>query len=161
MVCWFSFVWHHFDLVKRVKFGVSGHFPENASREWPETLHAHVSWPPSELISIWSWSVDVSNFGTILTWWNGSNLGFPGIFWRTHGGNGLQFCMLLYPDHLQNWLWLQFVDFWHYFDLVKWVKFGVSRHFGHALWIFLIMVTLRLKLVIFGVSGHYLENVWK
>ena len=30
-----------------------------------------------------------------------------------------------------------------------------------VLWIFLIMVTLWLKLVIFGVSGHYLENVWK
>ena len=41
--------------------------------------------------------------------------------------------------------------FWCYFDLVKQVKFGVSRHFGCALWIFLIMVTLWLKLVIFGV----------
>ena len=38
---------------------------------------------------------------------------------------------------------------------------GVSKHFGRALWIFLIMVTLWLKLVIFGVSGHYLENLWK
>ena len=44
---------------------------------------------------------------------------------------------------------------------MKRVKFGVSRHFGLALWIFLIMVTLWLKLVIFGVSGHYLENLWK
>ena len=32
------------------------------------------------------------------------NLGFPGISWRTHGGNGLKFCMLMYLDHLQNWL---------------------------------------------------------
>ena len=23
--------------------------------------------------------------------------------WRTHGGNGLKFCMLMYLDHLQNW----------------------------------------------------------
>ena len=38
-------------LVKRVKFGVSGHLPENAWRKWPEILHADVSWPPSELIS--------------------------------------------------------------------------------------------------------------
>ena len=30
--------WHFFDLVKRVKFGVSGHFLENAWREWPEIL---------------------------------------------------------------------------------------------------------------------------
>ena len=27
---------------------VSGHFPENALREWLEILHADVSWPPSE-----------------------------------------------------------------------------------------------------------------
>ena len=56
----------------------------------------------------------------------------------------------------------KFFWFWCYFDSVKQVKFGVSRHFGRALWIFLIMVTLWLKLVIhvFGVSGHYLENVW-
>ena len=82
---------------------VSGHLPENAWREWPEILHADVSWPSSELISLWPWSVDLTNFGTILTEWNGSNLGFPGISWRTHGGNGLKFCMLMYLDHLQNW----------------------------------------------------------
>ena len=35
---------------------------------------------------------------------------------------------------------------------MKQVKFGVSRDFGHALWIFLIMVTLWLILVICGVS---------
>ena len=35
-VCWFSSIWHAFNLVKRVKFGVSGHFPENAWRECPE-----------------------------------------------------------------------------------------------------------------------------
>ena len=29
---------------------------------------------------------------------------FPGISWRTHGGNGLKFCTLIYLDHLQNWL---------------------------------------------------------
>ena len=46
---------------------VSGHFPDNALRDWPEILHADVSWPPSEQISLWPWSVDFSNFGTILT----------------------------------------------------------------------------------------------
>ena len=45
-----------------------------------------------------------SHFGAILTLWNGSNLGFPGISRRTHGGNGLKFCTLMYLDHLQNWL---------------------------------------------------------
>ena len=29
---------------------------------------------------------------------------FPGICRRTHGGNSLKFCMLMYLDHLQNWL---------------------------------------------------------
>ena len=29
---------------------------------------------------------------------------FPGICRRTHGGNGLKFCMLMYLEHLQNWL---------------------------------------------------------
>ena len=29
---------------------------------------------------------------------------FPGICRRTHGGNGLKFCMLMYLGHLQNWL---------------------------------------------------------
>ena len=60
-------IWHYFDLVKRVKFGVSGHFLENAWREWPEILHADVSWPPSELISLWPQFADFSNFGAILT----------------------------------------------------------------------------------------------
>ena len=41
--------------------------PENAWRKWTEILHADVSWPPSELISLWPRSVDFSNFGAILT----------------------------------------------------------------------------------------------
>ena len=57
----------YFDLVKRVKFRVSGHFPKKAWRKWPEILHADVSWPSSELISLWPWFVDFANFGTILT----------------------------------------------------------------------------------------------
>ena len=194
-VCWFFLFWRYFDLVKQVKFGVSGYFLENTWRKWPEILHADHSrlipmynarfilWPPSLSSPIrkkfflshvdmgrerrwprwikkgvayryqatvtlmylghlqnWLWprSVDLSNFGTILTWWNGSNLGFPGISWGTHGGNGLKFCMLMYLDHLQNWLvlghgLLTFV-IWHYFDLVKRVKFGVSRHFLENAW---------------------------
>ena len=119
--------------MKRVKFGGFGHILENAWREWPEILHADVSWPPSELISSGSRSVDFCNFGTILTLWNGSNLGFPGISWRMHGGNGLKYGMLLYPDHIQNWLdygyglviFLFLVLFW----LGERVKFGVFRHF--------------------------------
>ena len=37
---------------------VSRHFLENTWREWLEILHADASWPPSELIRLWSWSVD-------------------------------------------------------------------------------------------------------
>ena len=132
---------------------VSTHLPQNAWREWPEILHADVSWPPSELISLWPRSVDflilalfwlsetgqIWGFGAfpkehvegmawnfacwcilttfrtgcglviflilVLFWlsqWNWSNLGFPDISWRTHWGNGLKFCMLMYSDHLQN-----------------------------------------------------------
>ena len=103
-VCWFLSFWRYFDLVKRVKFGVSGHFLENPLREWPEMWYATVSWPPSEMISLWLRSGDFYNFGAILTKWKGSNLGFPGIFWKTHLGNGLTFCMLMYLDHFQNWL---------------------------------------------------------
>ena len=89
--------------MKGAKFGVSRQFTENAWRKWPEILHADVSSPLSKLISLWPRSVDFSNFGTILTQWNGSNLGFLGISWRTHRENGLKFCMLVYRDHLQNW----------------------------------------------------------
>ena len=66
-VCWFFKFWRYFDLVKRVKFGVSEHFPENAWRKWAEILQADVSWPLPELFSLWPWSVDFSNFGAILT----------------------------------------------------------------------------------------------
>ena len=83
---------------------VSGHLPENAWREWPEIFHADVSWPPSELMRLWSQSAVFPHFGANLTLWNVSNLGFPGISRRTHRGNGLKFCMLMYLGHLQNWL---------------------------------------------------------
>ena len=46
---------------------VSGHLPENAWREWSEILHVDVSWAPSELIRLWSWSVDFPPFGVTLT----------------------------------------------------------------------------------------------
>ena len=46
----------------------------------------------------------------------------PGISRRTHGRNSLTFCMLMYPDHLQNWL-----------------------DFGHGLLIFLFLASLWLS----------------
>ena len=68
--------------------------------------------------------------------------------------------MLMYPDHLQNLLdndhiWLIFLILTP-FSLSEMGQIWVSWHFGGARWIFLIMVSLWLKLVIFGVSWHYL-----
>ena len=59
--------WLDFDFLKPVKFGNSGHFPENAVGKWPEILHADVSWPPPEMNSLFRQSVDFSDFGAILT----------------------------------------------------------------------------------------------
>ena len=75
-------------------------------------------------------------FGAILTRLNGSNLGFPDISQRTHGGNGLKFYTLMYLEPLQNRL-----------------------VYGLGLLIILILALLWLsKRVKFGVSGHFLEN---
>ena len=104
MVCWYSSFWCHFDLVRRVKFGVSGHFPENASWEWPEFLHADVSWPPSKLISLWSWAVDFYNFGVFFLSEMGQIWGFRAFPGEPFFSNGLKFCMLMYLEHIQNWL---------------------------------------------------------
>ena len=75
---------------------------------------------------LWRWwlqFVDFCNFGAISTSWNGPNLGFPGISQRTHGGNDLKFCMLLYPGYLQNWL-----DYGHSFLIfLILVQFWVSE----------------------------------
>ena len=103
MVCWFFEFGHYFDLVKRVKFGVSVHFLENAWRDWPEIWSAAVAWPPSEVMGLWLRSGDFSHFGAILTYWNWSNFGSPCIFWKIHWGNGLKFCMPMFPVDLQNW----------------------------------------------------------
>ena len=56
--------------MKQVLFGVSGHFLENARKEWPEIWHVNVCWLPSELIKFWSWSVDFPSSGAILTFVN-------------------------------------------------------------------------------------------
>ena len=37
--------WRYFDLVKQVKFAISGHFLMNTWEEWPGIWQAHVSWP--------------------------------------------------------------------------------------------------------------------
>ena len=86
-VCWFSFVWYHFDLVKRLKIGVSGTFPEKPLRKWPAILHANVSWQLSKLIRLWWQFVDFSNFVNyfFILWLKQVILGFLGIIWRMCG----------------------------------------------------------------------------
>ena len=69
------------NLVKWVKFGVSGHFPENAWWKWPKILHADISWPPSELISLWSRFVDFSYLAFFLL----SEMGQIWGFWAFPG----------------------------------------------------------------------------
>ena len=61
-------------------------------------------------IRFWSWSVDIPHFGV------------SRIFFRTHERNCLKFDMLMYPDHLWNWL-----------------------HLGHGLLLFLILVPFWLS----------------
>ena len=95
MVSWFLAFSHHFALVKQVKFGVSCQFLDNPLEQWPEIWHGYISWPPSVLIKFWSWSVDFPDFVTISTSWKWSNAVLRGIFWRTHGRNGMKFVMLL------------------------------------------------------------------
>ena len=79
--CWYSF-WRHFDLVKQVKFGVSG------------------------------------------------------ISFRTHGRDGLKFDMLIYSDHLWNWL-----------------------HSGHGLFFFLILAPFWLSET--GQMGSFQAFSWQ
>ena len=74
--------------------------------EWHGIMHT-LSWPPSEIIKFWSRSVDFPHFSDTLTYWNRSNLEFPGILGVTHGRNGQK-----YPAHLPSELmrfWLNFV----------------------------------------------------
>ena len=121
---------------------VSGHLPENSWRDWAEILHADVSWTSPELISLWLCLLFFFNFGTILTQWNGSNLGFPGVSRRTHGGNGLKFSTLMHLDHHQNWsvysygllIFLILALFWLSEKGQIWGFPGISRttHGGNA-----------------------------
>ena len=143
----------------------------------------------SELIKFGSSSVDFPHFGIILTLWNRLNLQLLDIFWRMQGRNGLNFGMLTYPDHLQNLLnfghGLLIFLFWHNFDLVKQVRYGVWQFSSECMggmacnltcWCvlttfstayILVMVCWfssfwqefdLVKQVIFAVFRHFLEN---
>ena len=55
-----------FWLSEIVQIWVSKHLLENPLMNWPEILHADVSWPLAELIRLWLKFVDYSNFDAIL-----------------------------------------------------------------------------------------------
>ena len=59
--------WPFYGMSVRPPGEVSGHLPEKTWREWPEILHADVSWPPPKLIRLWSRSVHFLPFGATLT----------------------------------------------------------------------------------------------
>ena len=44
--------------------------------------------------------------GRLIIFWHNERVKFwvSGIFWRTHGRRGLKFGILVYPDHLLNWV---------------------------------------------------------
>ena len=119
-----------------LKFVTCRHFLQYTWKKWPEIWHGHVSWPPSELVRLWSRSVDLRNFGTILTKWKGLNFWFSGIFYKMHWRNDLQFGMLICADHLQN-------NFLYY---------------SHGLLIFPILAQFWVKFV---VCGYFLQNAKK
>ena len=73
--------------------------------EWPQIWHVGVFWPPSEQIRFWSRYVDIPHFWCYFDLVKQVKFGGSGIFFRTHGRNGLKFDMLMYPDHLWNWLY--------------------------------------------------------
>ena len=90
--------------MKRVKFGVSGHFPEKAWREWPEIRWCIlITFRTTELVRLCLRSVDFSNglwcyFDLRVKFWVSRH------FLENPLRKFLKFCMLMYPDHFQNWL---------------------------------------------------------
>ena len=119
------------------------------------------------------------------------HLGFPGLSQRTREGNGLQFCVPMYPDNLQNWLdydyglfiflllpplWLhgtgQMWDFWeilfhswrtHGRKSLKFCMLMYPDHlqncldFSHGLLIYLLLAQYLLS----KIWGPFLENTWE
>ena len=141
-VCWFFILWRYFNLVKLVKFRVSGHFLKNAWEEWPEILHASVFWP-SKFIKFWSRSVDFSLFGANFTSRNGSNLGPPNILGRSptlEGAEAFQNagvldCLVFHTCTVSNlgfnicwWILCWFLCLWYIEDIWWHSTLGVSSY---------------------------------
>ena len=89
-VCWRHRVSQHLSVCPSI-WEVSGHFMENAWKEWSQIWCVDVSLPPLETFWFWSWVVDFPTLDTTLIERNGSYLRFPGIFLRTHRRTPVQF----------------------------------------------------------------------
>ena len=59
---------------------------KNAWEEWPGICHANVSWPHSQLIRFWSWSVDFFILVASLHRETGQNCGFMAYSGKLIGG---------------------------------------------------------------------------
>ena len=71
---------------------------------------------------------------------------FPGIFLGTHEISGLKFVMLMYPDHLQNWL-----DFGHGLLLCVIVVALWHSKTGHT-WSFQILSVHRMGIIVWNLT---------
>ena len=114
-VCWFSSFWWYFDLAKQVKFVVCWDFLEHMGvMAWNVTCWCILTTLETDSILV---SLSIFLIWRRFDLLKQEKMWFPGIFVRTHGRNELNLNMLMYPEHLQNWL-----------------------EFGHGLLIFLIFV---------------------
>ena len=59
-------------------------------------------WTTFRIIISWSWSIDFPNFDALSIYRSRSNLGLLDIHARTHGRNGLEVSVQMYPDSVQN-----------------------------------------------------------
>ena len=74
------------------------------SGEWIETDWMEgLTWT-SKPVKLCSWTVYFLDLCDFLALWKKSHSEIVGIFRRTPGRNGVKLGILMYPDHLRNWL---------------------------------------------------------
>ena len=156
--------------------GVSLHFNTPAFRRpmhYVFALFVRPSDPPFEAQNRFFPPIHFSVGPSAQAWpfvWTSVWRGFRAFPGKHIQRNGLQFRMLMYPDELQSWLGFVYglfiFLFLHYFDLVKWVKFGVSRHFietAKKAWLLWIIPNKHLLIdSLFQIkSFHFRRNISK
>ena len=143
------------------------HFQENAWEIW-------LLMYPNHFQNWLNYGHDFPHFCGILTYWNRSDLWFLASFLRMHGRWGLEFDMLMYPDHLQNWSdYGHGLDFPHFGSiwfgetgLISGFRAFSEEHIGKMTWC--ILTTFKtdgvLIFLIFAMSAPwlhaYLTGLW-